>query len=115
MSGYVVLLEPEGKEVDPELLGKMTGAMTNRGPDGEHCWRGGRIGYGLAWLRTGNGPTARPPLGTLDRRTWIVGDIRIDEPGRVADSSPLIVGQDRFAGIEQRQLRHAHRSDYRIL
>ncbi len=78
MSGYVVLLNLDGKPVSPALLLEMTESMAFRGPDEQHTHIAGSVGMGHALLRTTcESKFERQPL-TLDNNVWIVADGRID-------------------------------------
>ncbi len=79
MSGFVGLLNLDGLPVEPELLERMTAAMTFRGPDAQAVWRNGPVGLGHSLLQT---TEDEPPLSqpfSLDGQTWLVADARIDD------------------------------------
>ena len=108
MSGFVALVERDGRPVDQQVLERLTDAMVYRGPDRQATWRGGELGGESGEGHPGNGLdfTASVGLGhaafhtleahleapqptTLDRRLWISTDARIDDReqlcGRLAD------------------------------
>jgi asparagine synthase (glutamine-hydrolysing) len=76
MSGIVAVVNLDGAPVDRSLLERMTGALAFRAPDGGAAWSEGRAGLGHALLRTS--PAQRIGPATLDGRSWIVADARID-------------------------------------
>lgn len=77
MSGIAGIVLPPGRSVDEPLLRRMAASMTDRGPDGHHTWIAGPVGFAHALLRTTDLPPAAQPA-TLDRRTWITADARLD-------------------------------------
>ena len=86
MSAFVAIT---AGQVDHDLLARMTDAMAYCGPDAQETWVDGGAGLGLASLAVGEaGPTA--PL-SLDGRTWIVADARIDGRTELAPDPELIL------------------------
>ena len=78
MSGFVCIINPDGKPVSRELLRQMTDFMTFRGPDAQQIWSDGHVGFGHTMLRTTEESlTERQPF-TLDGEVWITADARID-------------------------------------
>lgn len=87
MSGIVGIINLDGAPVDHQLLWRMTGAMTHRGPDDQQIWIDGNVGFGHTMLRTTfEADTEKQPL-TLDGKVWLTADARID--GRVELISAL--------------------------
>jgi asparagine synthase (glutamine-hydrolysing) len=78
MSGIVGIVNWDGTLVDPRLLSRMTDALKSSGPDGQHIWLGGAVGFGHASLRTERDAPPDPQPLSLDGRTWITADARID-------------------------------------
>ena len=76
MSGFVGIVHLDGAPADARLLQRMTRAMAFRGPDGQHTWLDGPAAFGHALLRTKPDDVVQP--FTLDGRTVIVGDLRLD-------------------------------------
>lgn len=75
----------------------MTSFMAFRGPDAQHDWSEGCAGLGHTMLRTTlEAPGERQPA-TLEGRTWITADARID--GR-AQLVAKLAARGRHAGIE---------------
>lgn len=92
MSGFVALVEADGRLVDRQVLGHLTTAMAYRGPDWQATWapEDSSVGLGHAAFHTlQDPPEADQPLG-LDGRLWIVADARLDDRqtlvGRLAGS-----------------------------
>jgi asparagine synthase (glutamine-hydrolysing) len=78
MSGIVGIVNWDGRLVDRQLLSRLTDTLKNAGPDGQHIWLGGAVGFGHALLRTSrDAPPEMQPL-SLDGRTWITADARVD-------------------------------------
>ena len=78
MSGIVAVVRTDGATVAPELIQTLTASVAFRGPDAQASRCAGPAALGHTLLRTG--PAShhdRQPL-TLDGRTWIVADGRID-------------------------------------
>ncbi len=79
MSGIVGVLNLDGAPVDRAYLRRMTALLAFRGPDAQAVWVHGNVGFGHALLRTTDESiNERQPL-TLDDRTWIVADARVDD------------------------------------
>ena len=78
MSGIVGILNFDGAPVDRELLQRMTGAMTFRGPDRQATWRRASVGFGHAALHATRESHGEAQPENLDQRLWITADARID-------------------------------------
>jgi asparagine synthase (glutamine-hydrolysing) len=78
MSGIVGLVNLDGAPVDRRLLGRMTGFMKFRGPDAQHTWVNGYVGFGHTLLRTTDEAAREEQPFSLDGETWIVADARVD-------------------------------------
>ena len=84
MSGILAVLRTDGKPVDPALVRRMTESLTLRGPDALATWCDGRIGLGHTLLKTTfESETERQPC-SLDGKTWIVADGRVDARDELA-------------------------------
>ena len=78
MSGITGIVNLDGAPVDPQLLWRMTGSMTHRGPDDQQVWIDSNVGFGHTMLRTTfEAETEKQPL-TLNGEIWLVADARID-------------------------------------
>src|SRR5881396_678940 len=78
MSGIVGILNFDGAPIDRALLRRMTDFMTFRGPDEQQVWVDGNVGFGHTLLRTTFESEHEHQPFTLDGRTWIVADARVD-------------------------------------
>ena len=78
MSGIVGIVHWDGILVDPGLLARMTDALKSAGPDGQQIWLGGAVGFGHASLRSSRDGTPETQPLSLDGRTWITANARID-------------------------------------
>jgi asparagine synthase (glutamine-hydrolysing) len=78
MSGIVGVVHFDGEQVDRHLLGQMTAFMASRGPDAQEIWTDGHVGFGHALLKTTDESGHERQPFTLDGRTWIVADARVD-------------------------------------
>jgi asparagine synthase (glutamine-hydrolysing) len=78
MSGFLAVFNTDGTPLQPELLGLMSAALARRGPDGQERWLGECCGLAHSELRIDAGRRNESQPCTLDGRTWIVADARID-------------------------------------
>src|SRR6266487_712880 len=79
MSGIVGIINMDGAPVDRSLLQRMTEFMTYRGPDAQHTWVDGPVGFGHTMLRTTfESQRERQPY-SLDGQLWITADARVDD------------------------------------
>jgi asparagine synthase (glutamine-hydrolysing) len=78
LSGIVGIVNLDGAPVDRDLLWRMTNFMKFRGPDQQRTWVGGHVGFGHTLLKTTFESEHENQPFTLDGRTWIVADARVD-------------------------------------
>ncbi|HEV3050203.1 MAG TPA: asparagine synthase-related protein, partial [Longimicrobium sp.] len=78
MSGISGIVTLNGAPADPALLDRMAARLALRGPDGVASRRMGPAGFAHALLRTGDAVEDVPQPLSVDGRTWIVADARID-------------------------------------
>jgi len=78
VSGIVGIVNADNAPVDRELLARMTGYMTFRGPDVQRIWAEGSVGFGHTLLRTTDESENETQPLTVDQRVWIVADARVD-------------------------------------
>ena len=103
MSGIAGIINLDGAPVDPQLLWHMTGSMAYRGPDEQHTWIDGNVGFGHTMLRTTfEAETEKQPL-TLNGEIWLTADARID--GRAELISALAAKLNRDIRIPLRSSR----------
>jgi asparagine synthase (glutamine-hydrolysing) len=79
MSGIVGLINFDGTPVDSSLLERMTHFMAFRGPDAQHIWIDGHVGFGHTLLRTTDESCHEQQPCSLDGEVWITADARIDD------------------------------------
>jgi asparagine synthase (glutamine-hydrolysing) len=78
VSGIVGIVNLDGARVDARLLSRLTDVLKQSGPDAQRIWVGGSVGLGHALLASVDEPVpAFQPL-TVDGRSWITADARID-------------------------------------
>jgi asparagine synthase (glutamine-hydrolysing) len=78
MSGFIGIFNSDETPVDFELLERLTGSLTFRGPDARAVWCQGSVGFGHTLFRTTwEARYERQPF-TLDQQVWIVADARVD-------------------------------------
>jgi len=92
MSGIVGLISEE-VDVDRPLLIRLTESLSFRGPDGVGVWCNGVAGFGRTLLNSSREATAQAAPFSLDGRTYIVADARID--GR-----PALLRKLRDVGVD---------------
>ncbi|HEX6039030.1 asparagine synthetase B family protein [Longimicrobium sp.] len=78
MSGIAGVVSLDGAPVDPGLPARMAACLAARGPDGTRSWSAGPAGLAHGLLRTGDPGEDVPQPLSLDGRSWIVADARID-------------------------------------
>jgi asparagine synthase (glutamine-hydrolysing) len=78
VSGIAGIVDLDGAPVDAGLLDRMAGALASHAPDGTSVRAMGPVGLVHALLRTGDTVEDVPQPLSLDGRTWIVADARID-------------------------------------
>jgi asparagine synthase (glutamine-hydrolysing) len=78
MSGFIGIFNADEAPVNRQLLERLTGSLTFRGPDAQSVWCKGGVGFGHTLFRTTwESAHERQPL-TLDQQVWIVADARVD-------------------------------------
>ena len=79
MGGIVGVLNVDGRPVDDSLLPRLTSGLSFRGPDRQR-WRmvEAHIGLGQTLLASTDLSGGVEQPFTIDGRTWIVGDARVD-------------------------------------
>lgn len=93
MSGFVGILNLDGKPIDSPLLADMTRYMAFRGPDAQHTWYDDHVGMGHALLCTAFESQHEQQPCSLNGQVRIVADARVD--GRRE-----LVGKLRASGRE---------------
>src|SRR6267154_2052690 len=78
VSGFAGILHVDGSPVDRPLLERLTEFQKFRGSDAQNNWVDGSVGFGHTLLRISpESELERQPL-SLDGKTWIVADCRVD-------------------------------------
>lgn len=78
MSGFIGILNTDGAPIDEALLQRITQFMAFRGPDAQQTWHDGAVGFGHAMLRTTHEQEREQQPCSLDGKTWITADARVD-------------------------------------
>ena len=79
MSGICGIVNFDGSPVEPEVLQKMAGAASHRGPDGIRYWREGPVGLAnLALNITPESYRERQPLAGREGDLVLTADARVD-------------------------------------
>ena len=78
MSGIVGIINLDGRQIDRQLLQRMTEFMDYRGPDVRQIWTDGPVGFGHTMLRTTFESEFEQQPCSLDGQVWITADARID-------------------------------------
>ena len=102
MSGIVGIINTDGAPVDRDLLGRLTGFLTYRGPDAQAVWIDGHVGFGHTMLRTTDeAVNERQPM-SVDGSVWITADARVDARSDLRRELGIerIAGQDARPDVE---------------
>ena len=83
MSGIVGIIDTDGAPVDRDLLRRLTGFLTYRGPDEQAVWVDGHVGFGHTMLRTTDESAKEQQPISLDGSVWIIADARVDGRGEL--------------------------------
>ena len=83
MSSIVGIIDTDGAPVDRDLLRRLTGFLTYRGPDEQAVWVDGHVGFGHTMLRTTDESAKEQQPISLDGSVWIIADARVDGRGEL--------------------------------
>src|SRR5215470_1149166 len=82
MSGFAGLIRlGSGESAIPEdarRIEKMAQAIGFRGPDAQNNWSHPDVHFCFSFLKTGPAPQSSTQPCSLDGRTWLLGDVRLD-------------------------------------
>jgi asparagine synthase (glutamine-hydrolysing) len=78
MSGIVGIVHFDGSPVEAELLRQLTNFLGFRGPDAQQTWIKNNVGFAHTLFKTTEESERDLQPLTLDGKTWIVADARID-------------------------------------
>ena len=76
MSGFVTLINIDGRPVVEHLLQELNESLYFQGPDGQNIWMDGHVGMGHTLLASTDNAQLLP--ASLDKEYYITGCIRID-------------------------------------
>jgi asparagine synthase (glutamine-hydrolysing) len=108
MSGIVGMAHLEGRPVDSDLLRRMTNWLSFRGPDAQRIWADGPVGLGHALLAHASDSERERQPATLDRRTWIVADVRLDAREELVAALRSSGREARLSDADPQLLLHAY-------
>ena len=72
MCGIVGLVRNDGNAIDEQLLARMNGAISHRGPDDDGFYVNGPVGLAMRRLAIIDLKSGRQPIHNQDRTAWIV-------------------------------------------
>jgi asparagine synthase (glutamine-hydrolysing) len=78
VSGFLCVVNLNGAPIDRAQLQGLTNSLRFRGPDAQDVWVSDQVGFGHAMLRTTEDATREHHPCSLDGRTWLTGDVRVD-------------------------------------
>lgn len=108
MSGIVGIVHSEGTPVDSDVLRRMTNWLSFRGPDAQDVWADGPVGLGHALLSHANDSAPERQPATLDGRTWIVADVRLDARRELVEALRSSGGEANLSDSDPKLLLHAY-------
>jgi asparagine synthase (glutamine-hydrolysing) len=103
MCGIAGALDLGGRDVDGELIGRMTRRLAHRGPDGEGTWSGGPVAFGHTRLSLLDLAGGAQPMGNEDGRVMVAFN------GEIYNFAPL------KRELESRGHRFRTRSDTEVI
>ncbi|HLJ40595.1 MAG TPA: asparagine synthase-related protein [Candidatus Acidoferrales bacterium] len=108
MSGIVGIAHSDGRPVDSDLLRRMTNWLSFRGPDAQEVWIDGPVGLGHALLSHVNDSEHERQPATLDGRTWIVADVRLDARRELVEALRSSGREANLSDSDPQLLLHAY-------
>jgi asparagine synthase (glutamine-hydrolysing) len=103
VSGFAGIVHLDGSPIDRSLLQRLVDFQKFRGPDAQHIWVGGHVGFGHTLLKISpESEHEHQPL-SMDGETWIVGDCRVDARAELITRIRSRVNRD-FAGVPDVEL-----------
>lgn len=78
MSGIAGIVQFDRSSLDPGLLQRLADSLAFRGPDAQRTWLKDYVGFAHTLLKTTEESERELQPLTLDGKTWIVADARID-------------------------------------
>jgi len=107
MSGFISILNFDGKPVEKPLLKTLVQTLKPRGPDRQDLWTDGQIGMGHTLFRTTYEAAYERQPATLDNRIWIVCSARIDDRKNLVNKLGITIDLSRTPDSEL--ILHAYR------
>lgn len=108
MSGIVGIAHSDRRPVDSDLLRRMTNWLSFRGPDAQEVWAEGSVGLGHALLSHANDFEQERQPATLDARTWIVADVRLDARRELVEALHSSGREASLSDADPQLLLHAY-------
>jgi asparagine synthase (glutamine-hydrolysing) len=103
MSGIVAVMGIDGESPDSGFLRRLVQSLEFRGPDRQQSWIGKGIGLGRTLLSISSESASEQQPLSLDGRTWIVADARLDGRNGVlsalrgaGDQTPAVVSDSEL-------------------
>lgn len=93
MSGIVAMATGSREPIDQAVLARMLNQLERRGPDAQSYWLDGTVALGHTALHTTYESQAEAQPSTLDGRSWLTADVRIDDRA-------IVIAKLRAAGRE---------------
>jgi asparagine synthase (glutamine-hydrolysing) len=78
MSGFAGIIQADGGTPHAKLIERMAERLAFRGPDATQVWTRPGAGFCFTLLRTGPSPQSDSQPISLDGKTWLLGDVRLD-------------------------------------
>ena len=78
MSGIAGVVQFDRSPLDPKLLQRLADSLAFRGPDAQRIWLKDHVGFAHTLFKTTKESEREVQPLTLDGKTWIVADARID-------------------------------------
>ena len=78
MSGIAGVVQFDGSAIDPGLLQRLADSLAFRGPDAQQIWLKDHVGFVHTLFNTTEAPARELQPLTLNGKSWIVADARID-------------------------------------
>jgi asparagine synthase (glutamine-hydrolysing) len=102
MSGIAGILHLDGAPVDRDVLERLAEFQKFRGPDAQHLWIDGNVGFAHALLRTNDDSAHERQPFELGDNIWIAANARVDgRPDLIAKL--MVAGPDARGGRDSVQ------------
>lgn len=108
MSGIVGIAHSDDTPVNSAALRRMTLWLSFRGPDAQEVWTDGPAGLGHALLATTPESERERQPTSLDQKTWITADARLDGRRELVDALRSNGRDTELSNSDAQLLLHAH-------